>query len=507
MRYLALPFLLFAVTPSGQDSPADRIVPRLTDDAIVVGRLDLASLNIDAAVDRLGPFLQAAGADADSLRGPVAETVAALRKAGAAEAFAVLSPSAFPEEGLYFILPGTDRADAKALAEALRLPGMPPRQSGEVAERLDGATFIGGQQTLARLKAEKPGIRPGLAEAFAAVEGAPVQIVLTPSADHRRVLRELLPDLPPDFGGASGADLAAVKWAAVGISFEPKLSAKLILQADSEQAAETVNAAITASLRRLSTEPAVLQAVPVLPLFVGSLTPRREGDRLVLVGDPVIEAAENLLGGVASAARETAGRDTTINHLKQIGLAFHNFADTYGSFPPSAGYSGEKPLLSWRVYLLPYLEQSELYAEFHLDEPWDSEHNKRLIERMPEVYRSPRTPAPAGHTVLLAPVGEGLVFGGKAGLSIRDITDGTSNTVLVLEAAGDESVPWTKPDDLAVAAQSPLAGLTEGRDGFAALLADGSVMNIGSAVDAAVFRTLLTPAGGEPVDWQGIPAP
>src|SRR5262249_34008276 len=74
-----------------------------------------------------------------------------------------------------------------------------------------------------------------------------------------------------------------------------------------------------------------------------------------------------------------ANRKQSQNNLKLIGLAFHNYLSTYGVFPASASFKkGKKPLLSWRVAILPFIEQEALYKKFKLDEPWDSPHNKKL---------------------------------------------------------------------------------------------------------------------------------
>ena len=87
---------------------------------------------------------------------------------------------------------------------------------------------------------------------------------------------------------------------------------------------------------------------------------------------------------------ENAARSQCINNLKQIGLAMHNYHAMHKTFPPAYTVDkAGKPLLSWRVLILPYLEQDALYKEFHLDEPWDSEHNRALIDRMPATYRCP----------------------------------------------------------------------------------------------------------------------
>jgi hypothetical protein len=107
------------------------------------------------------------------------------------------------------------------------------------------------------------------------------------------------------------------------------------------------------------------------------------------------------------------------------------------------------------VLILPYLEQKGLYDEFKLDEPWDSAHNKKLLARMPAVFAAPNGIAKAKHeTFYQVFTGKGTVFDGKKGVSVVEITDGTSNTILIVE--GGAAVPWTKPADLAYDANKPL---------------------------------------------------
>src|SRR6266446_498128 len=124
------------------------------------------------------------------------------------------------------------------------------------------------------------------------------------------------------------------------------------------------------------------------------------------------------------------------NNLRQIGLALHNYRDTYGRFPPAAIYSKDgQPVLSWRVALLPFLEETNLYREFHLDESWDSAHNRTLIARMPKVYEALGDAKTEPYTTFFQVfVGQGTVFEGTKGIKMDQITDGPSNTVLVIEA-------------------------------------------------------------------------
>src|SRR5206468_8126418 len=134
--------------------------------------------------------------------------------------------------------------------------------------------------------------------------------------------------------------------------------------------------------------------------------------------------------------RQAAAASRSINNLKQIAIAMHSYHDTYNGFPPAAVCDKTgKPLLSWRVLILPYVEQGELYKEFKLDEPWDSEHNKKLIAKMPNVYALPEvTPEKGTTTHYRVFVGNGAVFDYVKSCRLVEIPDGTSNTWMVATA-------------------------------------------------------------------------
>jgi hypothetical protein len=194
--------------------------------------------------------------------------------------------------------------------------------------------------------------------------------------------------------------------------------------------------------------------------------------------------------------RKSAGRAQSANNLKQIVLAMHNYHSTYNNLPPAAIFGKDgKPLLSWRVIILPYIEQDDLYKQFHLDEPWDSDHNKKLLAQMPPVYAAPgRKGATDTHYQVF--VGKGAAFEGKNGLPFASFTDGTSNTILVVEAA--HAAPWTRPEDLPFDPAKPLpklGGLFPG--GFHAALADGSVRFVSDKITPQTLRSAITRNGGE----------
>lgn len=173
------------------------------------------------------------------------------------------------------------------------------------------------------------------------------------------------------------------------------------------------------------------------------------------------------------------------------------------------------PLLSWRVAILPYVEEEALYREFHLDEPWDSPHNLSLLDRMPSVYRSPGDQPPQPHmTFYRVFVGPGTAFE-RDGLSLSDMFDGHENTLAVVEAG--EAVPWTKPDELEYRTDQPLPPLggvfrvsgwldrqRDKRDIINIVTFDGWVRSIGRNFDEPSFRALIIRNGGDTVKWDRL---
>jgi prepilin-type processing-associated H-X9-DG protein len=200
------------------------------------------------------------------------------------------------------------------------------------------------------------------------------------------------------------------------------------------------------------------------------------------------------------------------NNLHQIALAILQYQDTYGHLPPAAvrGKDG-RPLLSWRVVILPFLDQAGLYAEFHLDESWDSPHNQRLSKKMPRAY------APVAGRDSVAPdstfyqvfTGDGTSFETNGLVMPKDFPDGLANTILVVEAG--HAVPWTKPADLLYLSERPLpelGGLFKGPTRFSnwnqipgmnVAFADGSVQFLRHPIQEEILRGMITRNGGEPV--------
>jgi hypothetical protein len=157
------------------------------------------------------------------------------------------------------------------------------------------------------------------------------------------------------------------------------------------------------------------------------------------------------------------------------------------------------------VAILPFVEEAALYNEFHLDEPWDSDHNIKLLEKMPAIYAHPSMPLPPGMTAYqtyddVDNAGIGLPT--EEGLRFASVNDGTSNTVILVESSAAKVVPWTAPMDLTANEEAPLDG-TRLDDGVPALnvgFMDGSVRVISPLIDPETFWFLLTRSGGEVIN-------
>jgi hypothetical protein len=179
------------------------------------------------------------------------------------------------------------------------------------------------------------------------------------------------------------------------------------------------------------------------------------------------------------------------NNLKMILLGMQNHQDTVGSLPP-----GGEGKLSWRVRILPYIEQGPLFDQFKLDEPWDSEHNNKLIDQMPDVFK---TTSEDNLTTMMVFAGNGALYDGSKP-SLRQVTDGTSNTIAVIVAGGDKAVPWTKPVDVRFNPADPYSELGDIGDTLLFAKVDGSIYRgRKSAVSAETLKALITKNGGEVV--------
>ncbi|QEL20090.1 DUF1559 domain-containing protein [Limnoglobus roseus] len=218
----------------------------------------------------------------------------------------------------------------------------------------------------------------------------------------------------------------------------------------------------------------------------------------------VYPVALGLMLPAVQKVREAAARAKSSNNLKQLAIAFHAYHDVNGKMPTNVYDKNGKAMLSWRVHLLPYVEQDNLYKQFKLDEPWDSDNNKKLIEKMPKVFEVPNARATEvgktfyqGFTCAKGTSPRSWFINDPAArTSFANITDGTSNSIMIVEAA--EAVEWTKPADVVYDPKKDvpkLGGHSSG--GFSVAMGDGSVRFIRDTIAQTALKAAITIDGGE----------
>ncbi len=193
-----------------------------------------------------------------------------------------------------------------------------------------------------------------------------------------------------------------------------------------------------------------------------------------------VEFDAQLYADAVKNAQAATDASTSNKNLKQMGIAFHNYHDVYKVLPASRSeHKGsttngpQLPPFSLRVAILPFINCSHLYDQYRFDEPWDSEHNSKLLSQMPDIYRRPGAAADSTSTGYVGIVGEGSALGDTVGVGFRDLRDGTSNTLLLVEARTE--IPWTKPEDFSISPDDFPALDRFGEDFVRAVMADGSV--------------------------------
>lgn len=180
--------------------------------------------------------------------------------------------------------------------------------------------------------------------------------------------------------------------------------------------------------------------------------------------------------------------------VKQLLIAMHAYHDAHDAFPHDLCNDAGTPLLSWRVAILPFVEQQGLYQQFKLNEPWDSEHNKALLGQMPDLFKVGGEPKGEAKTAFQGLAGAGALFEPGKALRMSDVSDGLSNTLAVLVAG--PAVEWTKPADLEFDWTDPKVPPSRFANVLVAGTCDGAVYQLPPDLDAGLFGRLAAVADG-----------
>jgi hypothetical protein len=508
---LAMSFGLLAQAGEQTFAP---VLPFVDAEAFLIGRLDVQKLSIQDVQTRVAAIAEKITGDASSSQvvATAAQQPAQMRdaflQAGGREVFVVVSTADIPARSPLIVVTCSEPAKLAGLQKLVeQLASMGPEEFA-VEKQGDRTLLVGPTQTVQRVRSMKPATRGEVSAAALASGDSPLQVLVTPSANQRRVLTETMPDFPAPFNQITGPVVSeGIQWAIASFDVAPTLKVNLQVESKDAAAAERLQKTLVAALQAISLLPPVQEALPDSGAVLKLLEPKLQAKRLAVTiseDEQTLQTVAKPLVSAIASARASAQRTQSMNNLKQIGLAFHNYHDVYKKFPSNSVDANGKPLLSWRVHILPYIDQQVLYNQFKLDEPWDSEHNKKLSEIVVAVYRDPSAELKPGTTTYLMPNSAGTI-GGQSALRFQDILDGTSNTLMVVNAAPERAVIWTKPDDLTVTQENPFAGITTAtRKKFEAALCDGSVRVISDATDPKTLWLLFQINDRTPIDYDTI---
>jgi len=473
----------------------------LTDDVVAVGYLDLSKVDLAAILDWGEELGVVTAEDRDEMAGGLKMTQGLLdqvKALGPKYGYVLFRVSDVGHQGPSWVVPVSRR-------------GKNPQLPGHW-EVVDGA-LLGGTTAaqLEQLKNSRPG-KPSrdFSEVWASLGQSECGLLVFGDKNSRRVVREMFPQLPAPFQSLDGPLIAdRLLWGGVALDLPPKPRAKIVIEARDAATAGTVAEVITSGFELVKQAP---QPPPqeLIEALASAFRPQVKGNRVRISLEELTRDASRLtklLSPSIRAVQKATQVNARLNQFKQIALGMLNYESANSTFPPRSTYSDDgKPLLSWRVHILPYMEQGKLYKQFHLDEPWDSKHNLALVAKMPGVYTDPdsalRKINAQGKTTFVVPTGEGALFAGTEGISYKQITDGTSNTIMLVEVVPERAVVWTKPEDWAVDLDHPWKGVRrDDRDWFTAGFCDGHAQIFDSSLPAEKLRALLTPAGGEVIEW------
>jgi hypothetical protein len=510
-----------AVTASAIDHTA-ALAPYVNDATFFAAHVDLPAL-VKSEGDNSALSATAAlfGDDSQAVQAVrmLDQLARSLQRAGLESVYAVAGLAELNTQGgplfILTVRPEKPANDVAAmLKSALAVMGS-TGMSVETSAQVENTIMLARPATLARYGKLAASDRADLLGPLGklASDDALLAAVFCPGPDFRRVVRELWPELPGPLAPLRGELAAKWRHLEVVISASPNARPKFVLQAGDAESARTVvevwNSLPVAFEPMTELGERRHEVKENLQPIVNALQPRIEGTRAIVdlnASDVQWMAFRAALVDAVHAITESNRRHRRFRQFKDMTIAMINYHDVKKHLPASAlRDKNGRPLLSWRVAILPYLDEVELYKQFHLDEPWNSPHNRTLIAKMPAVYADPdpklRESTNLGKTTYQVPVSPGTVFGNNEGVTYRDITDGTSKTALIVEVEPSRAVEWTKPQDWEVDMQNPLEGVArEDRNVFTAGFADAHVEEIPVEVDPQTLRAILTRGGREVLD-------
>ncbi|MCL2304429.1 MAG: DUF1559 domain-containing protein [Planctomycetaceae bacterium] len=544
---LTLLFASLAAAQTQSQRIADQIAPLLNETVAAVIHVDLQKIDLDRLDAKLRPLLLAnidrlditmtpdrhneMMQSIDKVKTQLEKPIRVLKtQANVRDLYVLVVPSLLPGSCGYIATPLKDVQNTDLLFD--------PKLKEKVVFENFFITPLQGfiqwepkhtETALRQIASQKATPRPEFLTALQAVEGSAVQVVLIPSTEMKRVFTEMVDSLPPPLERTSPAVLTrGINWGVLAADPE-KIELKLLVRSEQPQAARELYDAMRTVLEYVLDQnkenaayTALLDAMKIgheeIVTIAKSFLPQPQGDRLEFVVNEAVvkEKGKRFLeipAVLVDVAQIQARRMQCTNNLKQLGLALHNHHDVYRKLPATHTVDKDgKPLHSWRLAVLPFLEQVDLYNKIRKDEPWDSEYNKQFHNQCPAVFQCPEMVSKNpdirknGLTTYSVIVGKNAWPEGEKKYDFQMMTDGTSNTIAIVERK--TSVCWMDPTQ-EITQEEAEKGINKTESGLSGPHAtgkifgmntcffDGSVRIINETVKLEILRALITRNGGE----------
>ena len=457
------------------------VTPFLESSSMLLADIDLEKIDVDATAKWVSELIgtTTSGDDAKTLQG----FIDSLKGGGVSHVYISAASRSLIDGGPVVIVPCQNPAVVNGLATvAIQQAPDPSSQKVHVGDKV---VVAGAARAIDRIVAREGFNRPDLILPLKSAERLDHALVISLPGEAREELAALWPEhlaLAPLPTPISPRQIVSdVQRVVVSLRLPPEPEMKVRIETIDASAAERITDLID-NVLSLAGE---LKSMIEVNVDVANVN---------LHATP--ETFFRLASTIAAPARARATQMQKSNDMKQVMLAFHNYHSSEKHLPPRAFTDSQgRPLLSWRVAILPYLEQAAMYRAVKLDQPWDSEDNRMISSTLIPTYGGDRSMG--SKTTIRAPVFPGSAWDGNGPpKTFRDIHDGLSNTIAIIDAPASAAIEWANPQPWEISVDDPMSDIFGDRQTVMVGMFDGAVITLArETMTNEKLKAMLTISG------------
>ncbi len=452
---------------------------------LLLAEIDTEKLDVRAASSWLD---QNAGVPiSDSTMEALSRLVDSLRKSGDRRLFVVASAASLIEGGPVVVIPCTNPVAIGKLVSTVVLRSSWNHLKVKVGDQV---VLVGPDAALQRIAKSKGIEKSDLILPPSDREHLDHLLVISLPDEVRRLLSTIWPERMPEGSPVQFSPrrlIQDISRVVVSLCLLPQEELVADIETVDSNAAKRVKVVVDQIIKFSSVNPAAVDS-------------KIDGSTLSLRTD--LETFATVAKEILAPALERAAQLQTMNSMKLLGVAIHNYCAASKRLPPRyfVDQQGNR-LYSWRVALLPYLEQKALYKLIKLDQPWDSKSNQRMTSTVISVLS--QVSGDRIKTRMRAPVYPGSLWHGDGPpKTFQDVNDGLSNTIALIHAPESAAIEWANPEPWVISTDDPMGDVFRDRESAVVMLLDGSARVLKKAeMTKEKLHALLTIDGRETIDW------